>query len=188
MAARAGGSGGPSNRCRVPPHATKSSNQPTAHIGRGASHDSDFSLSMKIVTRLMEVLPRPRGGTVSIRCGIHGVDGHQGRFECRIKASVLLEMKWSVVCHHKAVARQRGGALPLDGHRYARCAPGKVGSPTEITVSAGCRPSITPPSCSRKTLHDPCWTQRMMASPVHPSRAHSELEHMTFTCEVSVQA
>ena len=171
MAARAGGSGGPSNRCRVPPHATKSSNQPTAHIGRGASHDSDFSLSMKIVTRLMQVLPRPRGGTVSIRCGIHGVDGHQGRFECRIKASVLLEMKWSVVCHHKAVARQRGGALPLDGHRYARCAPGKVGSPTEITVSAGCRPSITPPSCSRKTLHDPCWTQRMMASPVHPSRA-----------------
>jgi len=105
MAARAGGSGGPSNRCRVPPHATKSSNQPTAHIGRGASHDSDFSLSMKILTRLMEVLPRPRGGTVSIRCGIHGVDGHQGRFECRIKASVLLEMEWSVVCHHKAVAR-----------------------------------------------------------------------------------
>jgi len=35
MAARAGGAGGPSTRCRGPPHATKSSSQLETHTGRG---------------------------------------------------------------------------------------------------------------------------------------------------------
>ncbi len=42
-------------------------------------------------SRLVEVSPRPRGGTMTMRYGIPGVDGRRGRSECRIEGASLEE-------------------------------------------------------------------------------------------------
>jgi hypothetical protein len=104
-----------------------------AHTGRGTA----TCMCVQTCRHSVKVggsLAKTARGTMTKKYGIPGVDGHRGRSECRTEKSIA-RRGWSGNAT-TLVARQRGGAAAIQGHRHARCAPGKAGPPAEITASA----------------------------------------------------
>ncbi len=104
-------------------------------------------------------MPRPRGGRCRSRKGSMKPTGVMGDPNV-LQSMDIARSEWSVNTTKRQPRGNAAGTRPFEGHRHARSAPGKVGSPTEITVSAGHR-------------HLPRG-RRMRAGPVQPGRPVSD--------------
>ncbi len=111
-----------------------------AHTGRGSGNAHSCAAS-----RSVEVLPRPRGGSGAERPEIRAADGRHGSTECQVTQRHRSKGMERTCKTSPGSEASRGETQPFQGYRHARCAPGKAGSPAEITASADHRRS-------RKTL------------------------------------
>jgi hypothetical protein len=96
---------------------------------------------------------------MSIKQGIHETDGSHGRSECQaIEGHCSKRMGRK--CQQRPPRGNAVGTQPFEEHRHARSAPGKVGSPTEITANADHRQEPK--------------GKRMRIGPVQPGRPVSD--------------